>query len=100
MTIEVLAEFDPFLDLHIKHHGNKGSGTTSDLSSKICDEMVNIMVEKEEKEIITIQSLLGFFKKAKYCSISVDSTPDISHVDKFSFIVRYVSEDEYYFDVY
>ena len=56
MTIEVLAEFDPFLDLHIKRHGNKGSGTTSYLSSKICDEMINIMAEKEEKEIITIQS--------------------------------------------
>ena len=53
MTIEVLAEFDPFLDLRIKRHGNKGSGTTSYLSSKICDEMINIMAEKV---IITIQS--------------------------------------------
>lgn len=26
MTLELLAEFDPFLDLHIKRHGNKGSG--------------------------------------------------------------------------
>ena len=52
MTIEVLAEFDPFLDLHIKRHGNKGSGTTY-LSSKICDEMINIMAEKV---IITLQS--------------------------------------------
>ena len=29
MALELLAEFDPFLDTHIKRHGNKGCGTTS-----------------------------------------------------------------------
>ena len=91
MTIEVLTEFDPFLDLHIKRHGNKGSGTTSYLSSKICDEMINIMAEISEKVINTIMNEI---KHAKYFSISVDSTPDISHVYQLSFIVRYVSEDD------
>ncbi|XP_035216519.1 uncharacterized protein LOC118189913 [Stegodyphus dumicola] len=83
MTLELLAEFVPFQDLHIKRHGNKGSGTTSYLSSKICDEMA-------EKVINTIVTEI---KYAKYFSICVDSTPDISHVDQLSFIVRYVSED-------
>jgi len=31
-------------------------------------------------------------KTSKYYSIIVDSTPDISHVDQLSFIVRYVNE--------
>ncbi|CAI6358417.1 unnamed protein product [Macrosiphum euphorbiae] len=31
-------------------------------------------------------------KISKYFSISIDSTPDISHVDKLSFMVRYVLE--------
>ena len=87
MTLELLAEFDPFLDLHIKRYGNKGSGTTSYLSSKICDEMINIMAEK------VINTIVTEIKHAKYFSISVDSTPDIAHVDELSFIVRYVSED-------
>ena len=87
MTLELLAEFDPFLDLHIERHGNKGSGTTSYLSSKICDEMINIMADKVINKIVTE------IKQAKYFSISVDSTLDISHVDQLSFIVRYVSEN-------
>jgi len=31
-------------------------------------------------------------KSAKYYSISVDSTPDCSHVDQLTFIIRYVKE--------
>ena len=29
-------------------------------------------------------------KTAKYFSVSVDSTPDISHVDQLTYILRYV----------
>ncbi|KAL4082431.1 hypothetical protein QTP88_029898 [Uroleucon formosanum] len=36
MSLKLLAEFDPFLNIHIKRYGNKGSGTTSYLSSKGC----------------------------------------------------------------
>jgi hypothetical protein len=32
-------------------------------------------------------------KTAKYYSIIVDSTPDFSHVDQLSFIIRYVETD-------
>lgn len=32
-------------------------------------------------------------KVSKYFSISVDSTPDVSHVDQLSFIIRYLSKD-------
>lgn len=31
--------------------------------------------------------------KSKYVSLSVDSTPDISHVDQLSFMVRYVQHN-------
>ena len=57
------------------------------LSSGICEEIINIMAEK------VISTIVTEIKHAKYFSISVDSTPDISHVDQLSFIVRYVSAE-------
>ena len=32
-------------------------------------------------------------KKAKYYSITVDSTPDLTHVYQLTFIIRYVQDD-------
>ncbi|XP_050521721.1 zinc finger MYM-type protein 1-like [Daktulosphaira vitifoliae] len=88
MSLELLAEFDPFLNAHIKRHGNKGCGTTSYLSSKICDEIIDIMAKK------VISTIVTEIKQAKYFSIFVDSTPHICHVEQLSFIVRYVSKKE------
>ena len=34
--------------------------------------------------------IISELKKAKYYSISVDSTPDLLHVDQLTFTVRYV----------
>jgi len=45
------------------------------------------MAEKITKQIVEE------VKVSKYFSISVDSTPDVSHVDQLSFIVRYISKD-------
>jgi hypothetical protein len=36
--------------------------------------------------------IISELKKAKYYSISVDSTPDLSHVDQLTFTVRYVKD--------
>ncbi|KAL4152988.1 hypothetical protein QTP88_000821 [Uroleucon formosanum] len=40
-----------------------------------------------------ISTIVTEIRQAKYFSISIDSTPDISHVDQLSFIVRYVSKE-------
>lgn len=32
-------------------------------------------------------------KQAKYFSLIVDSTPDISHIDQLSFIIRYLDKE-------
>lgn len=45
--------------------------------------MANQVTDKIIKEV----------HKASYFSISVTSTPDISHKDQLSFILRYVSEN-------
>jgi len=36
----------------------------------------------------TEKVILSEIQKAKYLAISVDSTPDLSHIDQLTFIVR------------
>ena len=85
--LELIAKFDPFLATHINQHKNKGSGTPSYLSKTICDEMIIHMANRVR------ESILNELIKSKYFSLSVDSTPDLSHVDQLTVIVRYVSPE-------
>lgn len=82
--LELLAEYDPFLAEHIQKHGNKGRGHISYLSSTICDEFIELIGHQ------VLQQIINEIKKAKYYSISVDSTPDIAHSDQLTIIFRYV----------
>ncbi|GAB1602327.1 uncharacterized protein LOC115212883, partial [Argonauta hians] len=82
--IELIAQFDPFLRDHLKNTGNPGSGRQSYLSPKIYEEFVILMAKSVKAHIVSE------VKAAKYFSISVDSTPDLAHVDQLAVIVRYV----------
>ena len=86
--LELIAKFDPFLANHIEEFGNKGSGVTSYLSKTICDEFVLIMAYKVRGSILDDLNTAGYF------SLSVDSTPDLSHIDQLTVIVRYISPDD------
>ncbi|XP_022900865.1 zinc finger MYM-type protein 1-like [Onthophagus taurus] len=86
MAVELLAEFDPFLKEHIKNYGRPGSGKTNYLSSTTYEEIVYIMAQRC-REVISANVRI-----AKYFSIIVDSTPDISHVDQLSIVIRYFQE--------
>ena len=86
--LELIAKFDPFLSNHIAQYGNKGSGRTSYLSKTICDELIQLMADRVRG------SILEDLKKAGYFSFSVDSTPDLSHVDQLTVIIRFVSPDD------
>ncbi|XP_065209411.1 zinc finger MYM-type protein 1-like [Planococcus citri] len=87
MLLEYLRQFDPFIDEHIRNYGDKGSGSTSYLSKTIYEEVIEIMAGKVTSKIVEE------IKIAKYYSIIVDSTPDISNIDQLSFILRYVKPD-------
>jgi len=87
MALELIAEFDSFLATHLSKHGNPGKGKTSYISYQTYEQFICIMAEEVQKTIIQEIQI------ARYYSISVDSTPDISHTDQLSFIVRYVNED-------
>ena len=82
--LELLAKFDPFLAQHINHNANKGRGHTSYLSKTICEEFILLMGKR------LFDHIIAEVKSAKYFSVSVDSTPDISHIDQLTCIVRYV----------
>lgn len=87
MCIELISEFDPFLAAHISKHGNPGQGHTSYLSSTTYEEFLKVMGQKVTEEVV------AEIKAAKYFSLVIDSTPDISHVDQLSIIIRYVPEN-------
>lgn len=84
MMLETISQFDPFLTEHIKKFGNPGRGKTSYLSSTTCDEFIELLAKQILNEIINET------KVSKYYSVIVDSTPDVSHVDQLSIVLRYV----------
>ncbi|CAB4013453.1 zinc finger MYM-type 1-like [Paramuricea clavata] len=83
-TLELLAKIDPFMAQHINQKANKGQGHTSYLSNAVCEEFIHLMAKR------VLQNILDELKASKYFSVSVDSTPDISHVDQLTCIVRYI----------
>ena len=82
--LELLSEFDPFLEEHLKQYGNHGKGNPSCLSANICEEFIELMRQQ------VLCTILEEVKESKYYSISVDSTPDISHTDQLTFTVQYI----------
>lgn len=85
--LELLSEFDPFLATHIQRYGNPGSGNVSYMSKTIFEELVKELA-KAVRTVINEE-----IKKSGYFSVSIDSTPDISHMDQLTIIVRYIQED-------
>ena len=86
--LELISEFDPFLASHIVKYGNRGKGNPSYLSKTICEELIEIMAKKVHAVIVDEIKFSGYF------SLSVDSTPDLSHVDQLSVILRYLKDGQ------
>jgi hypothetical protein len=107
--LDLMSQFDPLMSAHIARYGNKGkgifkyntclglnelsqyvfyfnfnSGRASYLSDTICDEFIALIGKK------VLNVILSEIRSAKYFSISVDSTPDVSHCDQLVFCIRYV----------
>uniref|UniRef100_H3AFS4 TTF-type domain-containing protein n=1 Tax=Latimeria chalumnae TaxID=7897 RepID=H3AFS4_LATCH len=76
--------FGSLLAQHINEHRNMGRGPASYLSFTICEEFIALLGEKVFKHIVKE------LKEAKYFSVLVDSTPDISNLDQLTCVVRYV----------
>ena len=83
-VMEVLPKYDSFLGQHIAMFVNKGRGNHSSLSSTICEELISLM------GIRVLDKIIDEVKSAKFHSVSVDSTPDVTLSENLTFIVRYV----------
>lgn len=83
--IEYLAQFDSFFKNHLERFSNTGKGHVNYLSHHVCEEFIQIMSEK------VTNHLIAQVKEAMYYSIIVDSTPDVSHVDQLTVILRFVN---------
>lgn len=74
--LELLSEFDSFLEDYFKMYGNPGKGNPSYLSTNICEEFIELTRQQ------VFCTVLEEVKESKYYSISVDSTPEISHTNQ------------------
>uniref|UniRef100_A0AAF5DML3 TTF-type domain-containing protein n=1 Tax=Strongyloides stercoralis TaxID=6248 RepID=A0AAF5DML3_STRER len=85
--IEYLSEFDSFLKVHLQKYSNPGVGKVNYLSHRVCDEFISLMGNEVKKYLVSE------VHQAVYYSIIVDSTPDISHVDQLTCILRFVDKN-------
>lgn len=79
--LELIEKFDPFLGEHISRCENKGRETASYISSTICNGLTEQMGED------VLSTIIDEIYEAKYFSICVDPTPDVSDIDQLTFIV-------------
>ena len=86
--LELISQFDPFLAAHISRYGNAGRGNPSYLPKTICEELIELIAKKVHSVIFDEVNAAGYF------SLSVDSSPDVSHVDQLSVVLRYLQDGQ------
>jgi len=84
--IKRIAEYDPILRNHLAH-AQAHDGGVSYLSPAIQNEFIGIIAENVRSE------LLRSIKRHKYYGVMFDTTPDASHCEQMSQIIRYVDVD-------
>ncbi|XP_066973153.1 zinc finger MYM-type protein 1-like [Macrobrachium rosenbergii] len=85
--VELMALFDPVMSEHLRKIRNEETHVHY-LGKNIQNELIDILANAIKEEI------LRNARAAKYFSIILDSTPDVSHVEQMTVIIRFVQVDE------
>ncbi|XP_060846075.1 zinc finger MYM-type protein 1-like [Rhopalosiphum padi] len=80
--LELIAKFDPLMSNHLDEYGNKGRGNVSYLSHTICDKLITLMNKSS-----VLHKIVNEITSAKYFSLIVDSTPDITKFDQLRLLL-------------
>ncbi|GFW58532.1 zinc finger MYM-type protein 1 [Trichonephila clavipes] len=82
-TLELLAEFDPFICEHVEQRELRPKSLISYLSKTLYEQIIEIM----GKQIIEAITTHINNNDMKYYSIVMDSTPDLSHNDQITIVL-------------
>ena len=85
-TLKFLSFYDTLLENHLKNV-RENPHSVSYLSHDIQNEFLSLLAGAVRDKIITE------IKEAKYFGILHDSTPDVSHTEQLSQVIRYVQSD-------
>ncbi|GFS92555.1 zinc finger MYM-type protein 1 [Trichonephila clavipes] len=91
-TLELLAEFNPFIREHIEQRELQPKSLISYLSKTIYEQIIEIMGKQIIKTITTQINN----DDTKYYSIVMDSTPDLSYNDQLAIVLRYCFRGKVY----
>ncbi|XP_065658534.1 zinc finger MYM-type protein 1-like [Hydra vulgaris] len=80
--VELFSKFDPVLEKHVKRVENPKKPHY--LGKKIQREII-LLIAKATKD-----NILEMVKNTTYITVTVDSTPDASHKEQMSIVLRYV----------